>query len=78
MTRAATHPPPLSPDAAKTINGRVLLSDAEAAEALSIDRRTFRRMVETGDLPRPLRFSARCVRWRAADLLRAVENRGAG
>lgn len=59
---------------ADTINGRVLLTDAEAAQAMSVCRRTFRRMVASGDMPKPVRLSTRCVRWSARDLLGRLDS----
>lgn len=40
----------------------------EVAELLGVHRRTVWRLVSSGDLPEPIRISAKVVRWRVVDL----------
>jgi excisionase family DNA binding protein len=50
-----------------------LLSAQEVARRLSIGVRTLYRMVESGLIPRPIRFNRRLVRWRAVDIERYLK-----
>ena len=50
-----------------------LLTVREVARRLSVSERTVRRWVTAGRLPAPLRFSATCLRWRARDIDRYLE-----
>jgi excisionase family DNA binding protein len=45
-----------------------LLRPQEVASRLSISLRTLWRMVERGDLPQPIRFTRKLVRWRTRDV----------
>jgi len=45
-----------------------LLSAKEVARKLGIGVRTWRRLVASGDAPRPRKFSARLVRWVESDI----------
>jgi excisionase family DNA binding protein len=45
-----------------------LLTSQEAATRLSISRRTLWRLQERGELPPPVRYGLRIVRWKAADI----------
>ncbi|MBY0524756.1 MAG: helix-turn-helix domain-containing protein [Gemmataceae bacterium] len=45
-----------------------LLRTREAARRLTISERHLKRLVATGRLPAPIKFSSRCVRWLVADL----------
>jgi predicted DNA-binding transcriptional regulator AlpA len=57
----------------KTINGKLLLTDKECSDALSISRRTFRRLVESGDMPEKVDWPGRGARWSAEQIQRAVQ-----
>ena len=52
----------------------VLLTAQEVARRLSIGVRTLYRLVQSGALPRPLRFNRKLVRWRTADIDRYLEH----
>ena len=50
-----------------------LLTIGHVAELLRVHRRTVWRLVASGTLPAPLRLAAKTVRWRLADLERALQ-----
>ena len=43
-------------------------TDRELAERFGVGRATIWRWLSTGHLPKPVRLSVRCTRWRAADI----------
>jgi prophage regulatory protein len=53
---------------AQPTDGQELLSAKEVASRLSVTSRTVWRWVAQGKLPRPLRLSRACSRWRSGDL----------
>jgi prophage regulatory protein len=53
--------------------GSDLLTVNDVARRLKVGTRTVWRWLALGHLPRPLRFSAVCVRWRLADIDRFIE-----
>ncbi len=57
------------------VAGEQFLTIEDVARRLAISRRTVRRWVTQGKLAGPVRFSARCHRWRASDLQRWLEER---
>jgi excisionase family DNA binding protein len=48
--------------------GKDLLTAQEVAHRLSIGVRTLWRLAAKGELPRPVRYSRKLVRWKAADI----------
>jgi len=54
-----------TPQQAEKPNGRLLLSVAEVASALSVSTRTVWRLAKAGHLPQPVQIG-RSARWRAA------------
>jgi excisionase family DNA binding protein len=44
------------------------LNVRQVAELLGVHPRTVWRLVSSGDLPQPIKISAKVVRWRVADL----------
>jgi predicted DNA-binding transcriptional regulator AlpA len=46
----------------------ILLTAEAAAEQLGVSRTTFWKLHAQGRVPRPVRLSDRCVRWRSAEL----------
>ena len=53
---------------------RAACLDAQAvAKLLAVSVRTVRRMAERQELPAPVRIGPRLVRWRLADLERAIQ-----
>jgi prophage regulatory protein len=50
-----------------------MLTVNDVARRLKVGVRTVWRWLALGRLPRPLRFSAVCVRWRAVDVERFLE-----
>jgi excisionase family DNA binding protein len=60
----------------RAINERLrnwgLLSAREVAELLCVHLRTVYRLLERGQLPQPIRFGRKIVRWRAEDLRRRL------
>lgn len=50
-----------------------LLSPKEVCEYLGISRRSLTRYVDTGNVPQPIRFNARMLRWRRKDLDATLE-----
>lgn len=48
--------------------GSKLLTKKEVARHLRVCVRTVEHMVERGELPQPIRFSLRTIRWRSEDL----------
>jgi excisionase family DNA binding protein len=48
--------------------GRDLLTAQEVADRLSISSRTVWRMERRGELPSPIRYNRKLVRWKAADI----------
>jgi excisionase family DNA binding protein len=45
-----------------------LLSAQQVAERLSISVRTVQRMVQRGELPRPIRYNRKLIRWPTAEI----------
>jgi predicted DNA-binding transcriptional regulator AlpA len=45
-----------------------LLTAADVGTLLGVDERTVRRNSHAGKLPRPVRVTARCIRWRRDEL----------
>jgi prophage regulatory protein len=71
MPAEAVHSPapPQPPDAASELAMPPLLIDARRAAALlGVSTATWYRMASAGRVPAPVRLSAGCVRWRAAEL----------
>ncbi len=54
--------------------GKDLLTSQEVARRLSIGVRTLWRLVAAGNLPQPVRFSRKLVRWKAADIDHYVQS----
>jgi predicted DNA-binding transcriptional regulator AlpA len=50
----------------------VLLSATQAAILIGASKRTFFRLVERGEMPQPIRFTRKLVRWRLADVVAAL------
>lgn len=53
-----------------------LLTTKQVAELLSISERTLWRLVSSGRLPKPIKLSARTVRWKHSDILAFIEAGG--
>ena len=51
-----------------------LLTVNDVARKLSISQRTVWRWLAMGRLPEPIRYSATCIRWRAADIQRHIDS----
>ena len=51
-----------------------LVRTAEARDFLRVSRAMFCRLQKKADFPRPVRFGARCLRWRLSELLAFAEN----
>ncbi len=47
---------------------RDLLTPQEVADRLSVGVRTLWRMVERGEVPQPIRFNRKLIRWRLCDI----------
>lgn len=45
-----------------------LLSAQQVAERLSISVRTVQRMVQRGELPKPIRYNRKLIRWPTAEV----------
>jgi len=52
---------------------RDLLTPQEVADRLSVGVRTLWRMVERGEVPQPIRFNRKLIRWRLCDVTKYVE-----
>jgi excisionase family DNA binding protein len=52
---------------------RDLLTPQEFANRLAVGMRTLWRMVERGEVPPPIRFNRKLVRWRMSDVAEYVE-----
>jgi excisionase family DNA binding protein len=52
---------------------RDLLTPQEFADRLAVGVRTLWRMVERGEVPPPIRFNRKLVRWRMCDVAEYVE-----
>ena len=52
---------------------RDLLTPQEVADRLSVGVRTLWRMVERGEVPQPIRFNRKLIRWRLCDVVKYVE-----
>ena len=50
-----------------------LLTSRQVARRLSISIRTVWRMTARGELPAPIRFNRKLVRWKAAEITRHVQ-----
>lgn len=62
---------------AELIGGRAMLTAAQVADVIGMSEVWVRKAGRVGiDLPRPVRVSARMVRWRAVDIQRWIEARG--
>lgn len=46
----------------------IYLSDKRLAERYDVSRATIWRWVKTGSLPKPVKLSPGCTRWRASEL----------
>jgi excisionase family DNA binding protein len=55
-----------------------LLTAQQVAHRLSISVRTVWRLLERDELPQPIRYNRKLVRWRSIDLDRYVESLTAG
>lgn len=55
-----------------------LVTVREVAELLGVNARTVWRMAQTGDIPAPIRFGERVVRWRLSDLREHLDRKAAG
>ena len=51
-----------------------LLTLGDLAELLRLNRRTIQRMASGGKLPKPIRLSARCTRWRREEIVEWLES----
>jgi excisionase family DNA binding protein len=54
--------------------GKDLLTAQEVAGRLSIGVRTLWRLVARGNMPQPVRFSRKLVRWKTADIDRYIQS----
>lgn len=52
----------------------MFLKCREIATLLNVHRDTVKRWAKNGQMPQPVRFSERAVRWRAADIREWMEN----
>jgi excisionase family DNA binding protein len=52
---------------------RELLTAQEVADRLAVGVRTLQRMVERGEVPQPIRFSRKLIRWRMCDVADYIE-----
>jgi predicted DNA-binding transcriptional regulator AlpA len=50
-----------------------LMKTAEARDLLRVSRAMFCRLQKRSGFPRPVRFGARCLRWRVSELLAFAE-----
>lgn len=66
---AATLPPTLHPE--QRIAFPELCALAGAGKTLAFE------LIKKGELPEPERYGARCVRWRAGDVIEALQRRAA-
>jgi len=55
-----------------------LLSVQQVADCLAVSVRTVWRMLARGNLPQPIRYSRRLVRWRSSDLAAWLEQLSPG
>jgi len=55
------------------VNGKGLLSTAQVAKLLGVSGETIRTWARDGLMPKPVRPGIRCLRWRAVDLDRWLE-----
>ncbi len=55
-----------------------LLSVQQVAKCLAVSVRTVWRMLARGNLPQPIRYSRRLVRWRSSDLATWLEEQSPG
>jgi predicted DNA-binding transcriptional regulator AlpA len=67
----------MSTTAAPAHTPTLLVSAADLARALSVSVRTVWRMVAAGQLPQPIRFNRKLVRWTLASVVEALQQRGA-
>lgn len=59
-------------------SGDALMTGEEVAGLLRIDRRSLRRMIREGEIPKPITIGDRCLRWRRSAIeewLRVKESR---
>jgi excisionase family DNA binding protein len=55
-----------------------VVSVREVAELLGVNARTVWRMAQRGEIPAPIRFGERVVRWRLLDLREHLDRKAAG
>jgi excisionase family DNA binding protein len=58
---------------ATTDRSKDLLTAQQVAHRLSVSVRTVWRLLERNELPQPVRYNRKLVRWRAMDIERYVE-----
>jgi predicted DNA-binding transcriptional regulator AlpA len=51
-----------------------LLTSKQVADLFACSVRTIWRLVEVGQLPQPIRFNRKLVRWRRRDVLACLDN----
>ena len=52
---------------------RLLPDDGEVAGLLAVSRRTLWRMVARGEVPEPIRYNRKLVRWKSSDIARYLD-----
>jgi excisionase family DNA binding protein len=50
------------------------LSSADVAKLLRLSVRTVLRLLKKGELPEPIRYNQKLIRWRAVDIERYIAN----
>ena len=50
-----------------------LLTVSQVADLLYVSTRTVWRLTKVGDIPQPLRFSRKLVRWRKSDIMNVIK-----
>lgn len=50
----------------------LLVTSTQLSERLGVSMRTLWRMVARGDLPQPIRYNRKLVRWKAKDIERHI------
>ena len=50
-----------------------LINLRASAQIVGVSTRTFLRHVEAGTMPKPIRLTARCNRWRLSSVLQAID-----
>lgn len=51
-----------------------LLTSREVAVLLAVSRRTLWRMVARGEVPEPIRYNRKLVRWKSSDIARYLDS----